>query len=54
MCRRDHRHVRVGDVLGRPERMWWVISAIGFLTALAMWIYNLIVKPVAAADTAGT
>ncbi len=43
-----------GDVLGRPERMWWVISAIGFLTALAMWIYNIVVKPVAAADAAGS
>jgi dipeptide/tripeptide permease len=42
-----------GDVLHRPEQLWWVISAIGFLTALAMWIYNIVVKPVAVADTAG-
>jgi proton-dependent oligopeptide transporter, POT family len=39
-----------GDVLHRPEQMWWVISGIGFLTALAMWIYNMVVKPVALAD----
>jgi proton-dependent oligopeptide transporter, POT family len=42
-----------GDTLHRPGQMWWVISAIGFLTALAMWIYNLVVKPVAIADAAG-
>jgi POT family proton-dependent oligopeptide transporter len=40
-----------GDVLHRPEQMWWVISAIGFATALLMWIYNITVKPVAAADS---
>ena len=41
-----------GDVLHRPEQMWWVVSAIGFATALLMWIYNIVVKPVAAADSA--
>jgi POT family proton-dependent oligopeptide transporter len=40
-----------GDVLHRPEQMWWVVSAIGFATALLMWIYNIVVKPVAAADS---
>ena len=39
-----------GDVLHRPEQMWWVISAIGFATTLLMWIYNITVKPIAAAD----
>jgi proton-dependent oligopeptide transporter, POT family len=42
-----------GDLLHRPERLWWVISGIGLLTALAMWIYNLVVRPVAVADAAG-
>jgi dipeptide/tripeptide permease len=37
-----------GDVLHRPEQMWWVISAIGFATTLLMWIYNMLFKPVAA------
>ena len=41
-----------GDVLHRPEQLWCVISGVGFLTALAMWIYNLVVKPVAIADAA--
>ena len=41
-----------GDVLHRPEQMWWVVSAIGFATALLMWIYNTVFKPIAAADSA--
>jgi MFS family permease len=40
-----------GDVLHRPEQMWWVVSAIGFATALLMWIYNMVFKPIAAADS---
>jgi proton-dependent oligopeptide transporter, POT family len=40
-----------GDVLHRPEQMWWVVSAIGFATALLMWIYNILFKPIAAADS---
>jgi len=40
-----------GDVLHRPEQMWWVVSAIGFATALLMWIYNIVLKPIAAADS---
>jgi proton-dependent oligopeptide transporter, POT family len=41
-----------GEVLHRPEQMWWVVSGIGFATALLMWVYNIVVKPVAAADSA--
>ena len=41
-----------GDVLHRPAQMWWVVSAIGFATALLMWIYNMVFKPIAAADSA--
>jgi dipeptide/tripeptide permease len=40
-----------GDVLHHPEQMWWVVSAIGFVTGLLMWIYNIVVKPAAAADS---
>jgi POT family proton-dependent oligopeptide transporter len=40
-----------GDVLHRPAEMWWVISAIGFATTLLMWIYNMVFKPIAAADS---
>src|SRR5579883_735649 len=39
-----------GDLLHRPNQMWWVVSGIGFATTLLMWIYNLTVKPMATAD----
>jgi POT family proton-dependent oligopeptide transporter len=42
-----------GDVLRRPAQMWWVISAIGFLTAASLWLYNLVVKPAVVADAPG-
>ena len=34
-----------GDILREPQRMWWVITGIGILTAFLMWVYNLVVKP---------
>lgn len=34
-----------GDVLRRPAEMWWVIVAIGVLTAALMWLYDRIVQP---------
>ena len=34
-----------GDVLHHPARMWWVIAAIGVLTAALMWLYDKIVQP---------
>jgi len=37
-----------GDVLHKPARMWWVIIAIGVLTAALMRLYGAIVKPVGA------
>jgi len=40
-----------GDVLHRPQEMWWVVSAIGFATTLLMWIYNMLLKPTAPADS---
>jgi POT family proton-dependent oligopeptide transporter len=40
-----------GEVMHRPELMWWPVSAIGFATALLMWIYNMVFKPIAAADS---
>lgn len=40
-----------GEILHRPAEMWWVISAVGFATTLLMWIYNMLFKPVAAADS---
>lgn len=38
-----------GDVLHRPARMWWLITAIGVATAALMWLYGRMVNPVAAA-----
>ena len=26
-------------------KLWWVISGLGFLTTVLMWVYNIIVKP---------
>jgi POT family proton-dependent oligopeptide transporter len=34
-----------GDVLHQPQRMWWIISAIGILTAALMLIYNKVIPP---------
>jgi proton-dependent oligopeptide transporter, POT family len=34
-----------GEVLGRPAEMWWVIVAIGVVTAALMWLYDKIVRP---------
>ena len=38
-----------GEVLHEPQRMWWVIVAIGVATALAMWIYDKAIAEKAAA-----
>jgi dipeptide/tripeptide permease len=40
---------RYGEVLHKPQQMWWIISGIGILTAILMWIYDKIVKPADAA-----
>ena len=34
-----------GEVLQQPQRAWWVISGVGILTALLLWIYDRIAKP---------
>lgn len=34
-----------GDVLRRPQEMWWVIAAIGALAAALMWLYDKFMKP---------
>ncbi len=40
-----------GEVAHHPERAWWAISAVGFATALLLWIYDRAIKP-AAQDSA--
>jgi hypothetical protein len=34
-----------GEVAHQPQRVWWVISGVGILTAILLWIYDRIVKP---------
>jgi POT family proton-dependent oligopeptide transporter len=34
-----------GDVLHRPQQMWWVVTAIGVMGAVLMVIYDKIFKP---------
>lgn len=34
-----------GEVLHRPNQMWWVVSAVGLLTTLLMWIYDKFLAP---------
>lgn len=34
-----------GEVLHKPTWMWWFLAGLGFVTALLLWIYNLIWKP---------
>ena len=33
------------EVAHQPQRAWWVISGVGLLTALLLWVYDRIVKP---------
>jgi proton-dependent oligopeptide transporter, POT family len=30
---------------GHPQRIWWVVCAVGLLTVFLLWIYDRIVKP---------
>jgi proton-dependent oligopeptide transporter, POT family len=34
-----------GEVAHQPNRVWWVITAVGVSTALLLWIYDRAVKP---------
>jgi proton-dependent oligopeptide transporter, POT family len=34
-----------GEVAHHPERAWYVITAVGLVTVLLLWIYDRIVKP---------
>jgi dipeptide/tripeptide permease len=33
------------EVAHQPQRVWWVISGVGMLTALLLWVYDRVVKP---------
>ena len=34
-----------GEVKRQPSRMWWVIIAVGVLTAVLLWVYDKLVLP---------
>jgi proton-dependent oligopeptide transporter, POT family len=34
-----------GEVKHQPEIMWWIVTAIGVLTAIALWLYDKTVSP---------
>ena len=34
-----------GEVLHRPQLAWFAISAVGFATALLLWIYDRVIRP---------
>jgi dipeptide/tripeptide permease len=40
-----------GEVQHQPQRIWWVVTGIGVLTALLLYIYDRIVKPGSVAAT---
>jgi dipeptide/tripeptide permease len=29
-----------GEVVHQPQRIWWIVTAVGLVTALALWIYD--------------
>jgi proton-dependent oligopeptide transporter, POT family len=39
------------EVAHQPQRAWWVISGVGLMTTLLLWIYDRVVKPSAQAPT---
>ncbi len=41
-----------GEVQHQPQRVWWVISAVGFVTTLLLWAYDRVVRPSQAASPA--
>jgi len=43
-----------GEVQQHPERAWWVITGVGILTSLLLWIYDRFVKPGAVATESPT
>lgn len=34
-----------GEVTHQPERIWWIVTGIGLLTALLLWIYDRTLTP---------
>jgi MFS family permease len=34
-----------GEVKHQPSGMWWIITAVGLLTAALLWIYDKVIMP---------
>ena len=34
-----------GEVVHQPHRMWWVVTGVGLVTALALWLYDRLLMP---------
>ncbi len=34
-----------GEVLGQPGKLWWVVTAVGIITAVLLLIYDRVVRP---------
>jgi MFS family permease len=41
-----------GEVEHRPRLVWWVVTGVGVFTAVCLWIYDRLVKPIPATETA--
>ena len=41
-----------GEVVHRPQQMWWAVAGVGLATALLLWIYDRVFAPAAASTTA--
>lgn len=39
--------IRRSEETSNPQAIWWVITGVGILTTLLLWVYNRIVKPTA-------
>lgn len=42
-----------GTIIQRPARVWWAFAGIGTFTALLMWAYDLLIRPVPGSAIAG-
>lgn len=34
-----------GEIVHQPQRIWWTVTAVGLVTALALWIYDRLLRP---------
>ena len=41
-----------GEVVHRPQQMWWAVAGVGLATALLLWIYDRVFAPATASTAA--